>query len=445
MESMFDVERVSVGVLLAKPERSVALEAVLPERLFQVIALQSAEELHQAFQNRCFDVLVIENRLPGSLCGLEVLERVLCELQHPETLLLIEPTNEHKRIARELGIRRLLSPLTAADTVAEAIRELARNRQKIWVKIRPEARSLVEKAKEIVPLPPLVVNLTPFLTMADSALSPPELAASIAVDPRVSAHLLSCVNGAGLGGTQLVGSVRDAVALLGVRRSISVVLASQTVFAQKQLTRSALGGNAVWYQKRTILIASASFAFAKHLSQVSEETAYVLGLLQNVGISGFARALGTRYERLLGRFRQTGPLRLEVLETAEYRANHAELSAAIFERWGLPQALIAPVCDHHTYPIDPEKPRTEQWYLQVMQAAEAFANLMDGHLPHRFPLFLQLLKQLGPVNLATMRRALCETVQKTAESGAIFHVPVDGQYEMNQLVKTVLNHILERS
>ena len=439
------MERTSVAILVDWPELSAALDAALPERQFEIVPLQGVESLHEALHARWFDVLVIEDQLQSFFSGMDIVERIQRELLHPKTVLLAEPTDKNKRAARELGVSRLLSDMATAEEVAEVVRELAEESRASRVKIRPEARAIVEQVKEIAPLPQLLVKLTPYLMMAEEELSLTDLASDVAVDPKLTADLLAYVNSAAFGVAQTVSSVRDAVALLGVRRTISSVLAARTIHANKQLTQSALGKHTIWYHKRCILIASASFAFAKHFTDVAEETAYVLGLLQEVGISGFACALGTRYEQVIARFRQTGPLRLEVLESTQYRANHAEVSAAMLERWGLQEALVAPVRDHHTSQEHARRGRTEQKFLDVMQAAEAFANLMDGHLAQRFPLFLRLFADLASDDVAAMRQALHEAVEKAAESGEIFRIPVPERTEMDQLIKAVVDNAVEYS
>ena len=439
------MEQTSVAILLGRPDLTADLESALPERQFEVIVLQGVEALYQALQTRWFDILVLEDQLQSFFSGLDIIERIHRELLHPKTILLADLVDKNKRFARELGVNRHLAASSTADAVVEAIRELAEEERTSQIKIRPEARAIVDQIKEIEPLPQLLVKLTPYLTMEDADLSSADLAADISIDPKVTADLLAYVNSAAFGVSQTITNVRDAVTLLGTKRTVSAILSARTIHANKQLTKSALGNHTIWYHKRCILIASTSFAFAKHFAKVTEETAYVLGLLQEVGISGFACALGPRYEQLLTRFRQTGPLRLEVLESTQYRANHAELSAAMLERWGLQDALVGPVRDHHTAQEHIRKARAEQKHLEVMQAAEAFANLMDGHFAQRFPLFLRLFRELASDDIATMRRALQEAVEKAAESGEIFRIPVPERQEMNQLINNVLGGTLETS
>ena len=63
--------------------------------------------------------------------------------------------------------------------------------------------------------------------------------------------------------------------------------------------------------------------FARRMENISPDTGYVLGLLQDIGILVLAHAYGARYMQMLARVREIGQLRLEVAEQHDFRMEKA--------------------------------------------------------------------------------------------------------------------------
>ena len=61
-------------------------------------------------------------------------------------------------------------------------------------------------------------------------------------------------------------------------------------------------------------------------------------------------------------------MRLEILEDHEFELNHAHVSAAVLERWGLPESFVALALCHHPQTVQMQlSTHDEQIALRVMR------------------------------------------------------------------------------
>jgi HD-like signal output (HDOD) protein len=428
-------EPASVVMLCAGERPANDPAASLPAEQFSVRKVDTAEELYRTMKATWFDFVIVENELEGFFRGIDILERIHADLIRPATVLLAQPSDELKTRARNIGVDCLLPPDADLATLQRALVSLATSHETTELSIHPMARQLVAKSCDVDPLPQLILKLVPYLLKPEE-MSLRELADTLAVDARLTADLLRVVNSPSMGVVHKITKVLDAVALLGVRRTIALILTSRLFNAKQSLTQRMMGDCRGWYYKRCVLTASAAYAFARHLENVSPDTAYVLGLFQEVGIAIQANALGEKYLQLLLRVRKTGPLRLELAEKNQHGFTHADVGAALLERWGLPVALLVPVLEHHSSEALHHR-NSKARFLRTMQLSEALANLADGHFPHRLPVLLRLLHVYGKENASACREAFAEAVRKAAESCELFQVPVPDQDSYKKLMDVV--------
>ena len=128
----------------------------------------------------------------------------------------------------------------------------------------------------------------------------------------------------------MISRVSDAVTYLGIRRTVSLILASSV----QRMVHTAQAGLPVemadWFRVRNVLMASVAASFGKRLHRVSAETAHMLALLQDLGMLVCAHELGDRYGELLWRHRTAADQRLAAgeqqgLDDAQRRRRHVRL------------------------------------------------------------------------------------------------------------------------
>ncbi|MCE5323899.1 HDOD domain-containing protein [bacterium] len=102
-----------------------------------------------------------------------------------------------------------------------------------------------------------------------------------------------------------------------------------------------------WRHSVTTAIASESFySFATGCKRKSEESAFVAGLMHDIGKLVIARALPFRFREVVENCRER---RIEMLEaeTETLRTNHVYIGKQLAASWRLPEKLIAGIAYHH--------------------------------------------------------------------------------------------------
>lgn len=296
------------------------------------------------------------------------------------------------------------------------------------------ARNLVANSDVIRPLPQLLIKLCNYLDYATASLT--ELAKDISVDPRMTAKLLRLANSTAVGRRHRITNVFDAVNLLGARKTVSLVISTNVVDAQSKLLRKLPQELRNWCHSRNVLIASTASVFARRLDNVLPDTAYVLGLLQDIGILILAYAHGNAYQNMLDRVQEQGYVGLDVIEKGNFGVTHAEVSAAQLQKWDLPASMISMVLYHH-HPEKAPQENSSQQLLHVMRVGEAMANLADKCTPQRHQHLLQLLAAYGEAHAKECRACLAEAISITAQSKQIFSVPAANADLLNRLLAKI--------
>ena len=168
---------------------------------------------------------------------------------------------------------------------------------------------------------------------------------AVCADPVLAARVLTVANSPLAGLRAPVSTVERAVAVLGLMDTRDVTMTA--------LVGSVAPAVAPWgplLHQHAQLTAHLSRALAQEVPTVDPAEAFVTGLLHDLGhqllLAVDPEPTVTLLDTFYGR-----PLLLERAERLHFGFGHAGLSAAIMERWGLPDAVRAVVAAHHQPPI----------------------------------------------------------------------------------------------
>jgi HD-like signal output (HDOD) protein len=194
-------------------------------------------------------------------------------------------------------------------------------------------------------------------------------------DTVLSGQVLRLVNSAAYARRATVGSVRHAVALLGILRLRNVMLGfSITRMWNRVKTPSD------WSMQRFNEHAAATAIMADLLAQRVRvpygEGAFVAGLLHDMGRLVIATGLPQEHDTIQRRIALGGDA-LDC-ERDVLGVSHQQLSADTLERWNIPAPIRAAVLEHHA-----ERPDSE--LAPLVRAADRFANLSGVSIYPREP------------------------------------------------------------
>ena len=267
--------------------------------------------------------------------------------------------------AQSLGVRRLFSSEVTNSDVVQAVRSAVADMERAADNVSPGAASLVKAFGGPANSPAVLVKLTRYLQMPASEIPVDELARDIMADPATAAELLRLVNGSSFGVRRQITEIAEALVFLGKGRSVALLVSAGVRNVERSMLRRLPVNLRPWYQLRTILIASVASLFAERHYGLSPDTAFVLGLFQDMGILVLANAYGERYVRLIEQARSIGPVRLHAVEQQYFQLNHADVSAALLSRWRLPEKLVLPIGQHHDMDARAQTTGTKRWPICI--------------------------------------------------------------------------------
>ena len=199
-----------------------------------------------------------------------------------------------------------------------------------------------------------------------------ELSRLISTDAALSAHLLRIVNSSYYGLPRRIGTVSDALAVLGldlVRRTVTAAVLQRPLFAYLHDTEVA---RAFWRHELQCA------ALARHIALgrgVDGESAYMAGLLHDVGRLVMLMRFPDRTDVLL-RGRNDDDTGLDH-ERALFGFDHAQVGGALLELWGLPEQMVQ-AAHQHADEIVPEDPGAASVWRANLIAHEMEAAEMQG-------------------------------------------------------------------
>ncbi len=277
-----------VAVLRRERTQSLALAARLREWGISAVDVESTVLLSKLVAAKLVELLIIDHHIEGFITGMEVVQKMrMAFVRIP--VIVLGPNVEMLR--QESNV---LGPVTFADAgkSTEDLAHLARqvlSRPPQDLDLIPErARALVERQIELPVLSQLIVRLVGYFQTPVDGIPFDDMCRDIAVDPKASVVLFKAANASANGLLRQISSVRDAIRLLGIRRSIGHILNAAIVDGMGHLAQRLPAEEQLWHSRRGLLIASACSTFGE-MERRPAEAAFLSGLLQDVGILGMLR------------------------------------------------------------------------------------------------------------------------------------------------------------
>ena len=162
------------------------------------------------------------------------------------------------------------------------------------------------------------------------------LAESISHDPALAGRLLTTVNSSFYAQARTVGTISQAIVLLGLNNVRTLALGFSLVDQFRLLDSGGFDHAAFW--RSSLTAATTARALARKVSPTRCEEAFLGGLLHTIGILAMNEALGERYGEV-HRTALAQPGDLAARESAALGVTHHEVGARLAEQWNLPAQL----------------------------------------------------------------------------------------------------------
>ncbi len=274
-----------------------------------------------------------------------------------------------------------------------------------------DVRRLASQVQALPPLPQAMAEV--MLALGNQALSAQRSIALIESDPALAARTLRLANSAFYGVPGRVGSIGDAVRLLGLRTVASVLSAAALHGLLKLPACPGFDFEAYWHHAIATALAARALA---PLAGVDADQAFLAGLMHDVGQLVLAAHLPADAQATIDHARQAGQP-LHQAETALLGVSHAQVGAWVAQHWHFPAAIASAIERHHGLDLPPAGqapglPALVQ--LSSVLAAEVMAAQPAGLPPAMQPL-LRALALDAHNQLAALVQTLARSTREMAD------------------------------
>lgn len=204
------------------------------------------------------------------------------------------------------------------------------------------ALARIMNSPQMPTLPAVAVQVLDLTSRRDVELA--EIAKVIEHDPAIATRVLKTVNSSFYGLTRKVGSIRQALAYLGMETVRGLVLGFSLARTLKDDDDVVFDFNEYW--RRSILGASAARAIAGIVRKGDPDEAFVAALVRDLGMIALWKYYGDRYLQLLD-LTEGDHNRLSDLERRHFEIDHAQIGAGMIEGWKFPSNIVDVVLLHH--------------------------------------------------------------------------------------------------
>ena len=228
----------------------------------------------------------------------------------------------------------------------------------------------IQQCPNLPSLPSIAVQVLELAGKPDVDMA--EIARVISKDPALSSKILRTVNSSFYGRSQHVGTISQALVILGLQSVKTLVLGFSLVTTLNKTKAS--GFNHLRYWRRSIFAATAARTVATKMKLVQQEEVFLAALLQDIGMLVLNQVISAQYGEISAK--AVTHAELIKVEQESLGLTHAEVGAILAEQWKLPPILATTVGASHdpTKVADPALRKIAQVVQISGQAADVFVD-----------------------------------------------------------------------
>ncbi len=207
--------------------------------------------------------------------------------------------------------------------------------------------NLLDAIKKSAAVPSMPQVVTRFLEiMQDPSFDYNDLVKVLSSDPGTVSEVLRLVNSALFGVRQKIVSLRQALTLLGPKRTRSLLLGRYLVDTMSSKATEGLDMSYFWRRSLASSVVASRIA-DKLFPQVRDEV-FIGALLADIGVPIIAEAMPTQYFPIASQFTPRGDMVTPEAEIEAVGATHSQVSAMVLKHWTLPDAVCTSVNLHQS-------------------------------------------------------------------------------------------------
>ncbi len=238
--------------------------------------------------------------------------------------------------------------------------------------------AVMQKLKSANHLPSLPTVAIEVLRLAKSDdVKVDDIAKVVQNDPALSARILKVVNSPLFGMSREIGSIKQAMVILGIRTVKVMAVSFCRVDALKVNDAGEFDLEKYW--RHSITTAVAARLIAKHLAPRQAEEAFVAGLLSDIGQFILWRCMPEQFAATRAAA-EAGQLSICDAEMQSIGTTHAAIGADLLAQWTLPDSICKSIALHHAQAVGDLADSVRGMAWSVNTAAQ-IADLFTREVP----------------------------------------------------------------
>ncbi len=202
----------------------------------------------------------------------------------------------------------------------------------------------IRKSAAVPSMPQVVMRFLEI--MQDPSFKYDDLVRVLSADVGTVSEILRLVNSSLFGVRQKIVSLRQALTLLGPKRTRSLLLGRYLVDTMNK--KKIAGLDMTYFWRRSLASSVAASRFADKVLPKSRDEVFIAALLADIGLPILAETFPTQYKKIANKY---VPLGIEFTPEQEIElveVNHAQVSAMIIKHWTLPEIVADAVNLSHS-------------------------------------------------------------------------------------------------
>ena len=301
--------------------------------------------------------------------------------------------------------------------------------------------TLIGSLDKLPTLPGIAMEILQTVRNSDSGIK--EIGDIIAKDPSLSAEILKTVNSSYYGLRGKVASLPHAIAMLGASAVKQLALGFSLLRIKETPISAQFDFAQFW--KGSLIGAIAAQELARELQPELADEAFLIGLLQDIGILALLQCMPDQYELVLNEVQATGCAYHDA-EIQIIGFSHMEFGARLLELWDLPRLVSEPLAHHH----HASQMAAAQSEIRVLaQILELSAGLIDLFLKPAKTITVGMLEyqaeRFGFASKVALEQVADKIQQQTRTLFPVFEIEFDAEESYMAVIEEARAELIKLS
>ncbi len=287
------------------------------------------------------------------------------------------------------------------------------------------------ESEQLPTLPTVASRLITLTAREDTTLA--DIGNLIAQDVSLSAKLLKVCNSAFYSFPQKIGSINQAVNILGMNAVRSLVLSFSFLSIRGGKTKSRFNFQNFW--EHSLASAVAAKLILENVEGANTEQIFISGLLQNLGELILAKTFPEEYDQVLQDVLENQHDKLAAEENI-LGFNHVFVGTEVCKSWGFPNALILPVEFHHNPSAYKGRDKELKNTIAAVYLSDLLVNILFTEKPEMYhKQFQQETAKLFQLNPQQIESILNQVHTKVQEAGVCFNLKIKCEKSVQEILQ----------